>query len=69
MIRRHPKNRQEYVESRVVESFKDIHHGIIKAVESSPGGVMDESGTTSTFVFLTGLAVIIANIGDVSISI
>jgi len=66
MIRRHPKNWQEYVESRIVESFEDIHRGIIKAVESSPGGVMDESGTTSTFVFLTGLAVIIANVGDVS---
>jgi hypothetical protein len=57
------------VESRVIESFEDIHHGIVQAVKSSPGGVMDESGTTSTFVFLTGLAVIIANVGDVSIFI
>lgn len=52
------------VSTQIITSFEDLHHGIINAVESSPGGVMDESGTTATILYVTDLAVIIANVGD-----
>lgn len=47
-----------------MRSFEDLHHGIIEAVNTSPGGIMDESGTTATIVYVTQLAVIVANVGD-----
>ena len=55
---------REEISARVIQSFEDIHNGIIKAVQSSPGGIMSDSGTTVTFVYVTELAVIIANAGD-----
>eukprot|EP00571_Detonula_confervacea_P008450 CAMPEP_0172331272 /NCGR_PEP_ID=MMETSP1058-20130122/61842_1 /TAXON_ID=83371 /ORGANISM="Detonula confervacea, Strain CCMP 353" /LENGTH=1290 /DNA_ID=CAMNT_0013048535 /DNA_START=357 /DNA_END=4229 /DNA_ORIENTATION=+ len=57
-------NWKEDVTSKVVQSFEDLHRGIIGAVTSSPGGVMDESGTTATILYVTLGTVIIANVGD-----
>jgi serine/threonine protein phosphatase PrpC len=55
---------KEIVKSNLEQSFEEIHRGIISAVTTSPGGVMDESGTTATIVYVTDLSVIIANVGD-----
>ncbi len=55
---------REDVSTKISQSFEDLHHGIIKAVTSSPGGIMDESGTTATILLVTELAVIVANVGD-----
>jgi len=55
---------QEEVAKQVIQSFEDLHLGIIEAVELSPGGVMDESGTTATILYVSSLAVVIANVGD-----
>ena len=57
-------NWKEDATSKLVQSFQELHNGIINAVTSSPGGVMDESGTTATILYVTELAVIIANVGD-----
>mmetsp|Transcript_22394 Transcript_22394/g.54225 ORF Transcript_22394/g.54225 Transcript_22394/m.54225 type:complete len:610 (-) Transcript_22394:110-1939(-) len=57
-------NWKEDVTSKIERSFEDLHQGIIKAVTSSPGGVMDESGTTATILHVTELAIIMANVGD-----
>jgi len=54
----------EKVAKQVIHSFEDLHIGIIDAVEMSPGGVMDQSGTTATILYVTELAVVIANVGD-----
>jgi len=58
------QNWQDDVTSKVIQSFEDLHDKIIEAVESSPGGVMDQSGTTATFIHVTELTVIVANVGD-----
>jgi protein phosphatase 1L len=55
---------REEVVKQITQSFEDLHVGIIKAVELSPGGVMDESGTTATILYVSSLAVVIANVGD-----
>ena len=55
---------REDVGAKITQSFEDLHHGIVNAVTSSPGGIMDESGTTATILLVTELAVIIANVGD-----
>jgi protein phosphatase 1L len=52
------------VQSLITESFAEIHQEILDALTSSPGGVMDESGTTATILYVTDLTVIIANVGD-----
>lgn len=52
------------VQTDLEQAFEEIHRGIIEAVSSSPGGVMDQSGTTATILYVTDLAVIIANVGD-----
>lgn len=54
----------EEVTKQVRHSFEDLHIGIIDAVEMSPGGVMDQSGTTATILYVTELAVVLANVGD-----
>jgi protein phosphatase 1L len=63
-IQASPSTWREDVSTMISQSFEDLHHGIIKAVTSSPGGVMDESGTTATILLVTELAVIVANVGD-----
>jgi len=55
---------KEGAASKLIQSFEEIHQGIIGAIMSSPGGVMDESGTTATILYVTELAVIVANVGD-----
>jgi len=55
---------KEDTSSKLIQTFQELHNGIIDAVTSSPGGVMDESGTTATILYVTELAVIIANVGD-----
>ena len=55
------KNR---VQADVEQTFEDIHRGILTAVTSSPGGVMNQSGTTATILYITDLALVIANVGD-----
>lgn len=57
-------NWKEDTKAELEQSFQQLHNGIIDAVTSSPGGVMDESGTTATILFVTELALIIANVGD-----
>lgn len=55
---------REDLTTKITQSFEDLHRGIINAVETSPGGIMDESGTTATILLVTDLAVVIANVGD-----
>jgi serine/threonine protein phosphatase PrpC len=55
------KNR---VQTDIENSFEDIHNEIINAVTSSPGRVMNQSGTTATILYVTDLVVVIANVGD-----
>ncbi|KAL3808967.1 hypothetical protein ACHAXA_005159 [Cyclostephanos tholiformis] len=55
---------QDEVTKHIMQSFEDLHLGIIEAVALSPGGVMDESGTTATILYVSSLAVVIANVGD-----
>ena len=57
-------NWKEIVEVDLIQSFEDLHGGIVRALASSPGNVMDESGTTATILYVTELAVVIANVGD-----
>jgi len=57
-------NWKEETTAKLVQAFEELHNGIIDAVSLSPGGVMDESGTTATVLYVTELAVIIANVGD-----
>eukprot|EP00804_Cyclotella_cryptica_P018285 CCRYP_017653-RB/>CCRYP_017653-RB protein AED:0.20 eAED:0.20 QI:294/0.9/0.81/1/0.8/0.63/11/1789/1311 len=52
------------VQASMRHAFAEIHDGIMSAVTSSPGGIMDESGTTATILYVTDLTVIIANVGD-----
>jgi len=52
------------VTSDIVDSFRELHEGVLKAVESYPGVVMSQSGTTVTALFVTERTVIIANVGD-----
>lgn len=49
---------KEDVTSKITKVFEDLHRGIIKAVTSSPGGIMDESGTTATILYVTSLATV-----------
>ncbi|KAL3762105.1 hypothetical protein ACHAW5_008845 [Stephanodiscus triporus] len=55
---------QEDVKTQIIQSFEDLHLGIIEAVASSPGGIMDESGTTATILYVTSLWLLLANVGD-----
>lgn len=55
---------KDRVQADLEQSFEDVHQGIIEAVTSSPGGVMDKSGTTATILYVTDMAVIVANVGD-----
>jgi protein phosphatase 1L len=58
-------NWKEDAKMKLIQSFEELHDGIINAVISSPaGGIMDESGTTATILYVTDLAVLIANVGD-----
>ncbi|KAL7547053.1 hypothetical protein ACHAWF_010370 [Thalassiosira exigua] len=55
---------KEDAKLKLVHSFEELHSGIIKEINSSPGGVHDESGTTATILYVTNLAVVVANVGD-----
>ena len=59
-----PPDWEPKVKEAMADSFKDLHVGISRAVESSPGGVMKESGTTATVLYVTNLALVLANVGD-----
>ena len=48
----------------IVDSFHELHEGVLNAVESYPGVVISQSGTTVTALFVTERTVIIANVGD-----
>ena len=52
------------VQASMRYAFDAIHEGILSAVNSSPGKIMDESGTTATILYVTDLAVIIGNVVD-----
>ncbi|KAL7468617.1 hypothetical protein ACHAXS_008857, partial [Conticribra weissflogii] len=52
------------VEIKLNEAFNDLHLGIVDAIASSPGDVMEDAGTTATILVVTELAVIVANVGD-----
>jgi len=52
------------VTSEIIESFQELHQGVLEAVQSYPSVVMSKSGTTVTALFVTEKAVIIANVGD-----
>mmetsp|Transcript_29789 Transcript_29789/g.61080 ORF Transcript_29789/g.61080 Transcript_29789/m.61080 type:complete len:637 (-) Transcript_29789:142-2052(-) len=52
------------VEVKLNEAFNDLHLGIVDAIASSPGDVMEDAGTTATILVVTELAVIVANVGD-----
>ena len=55
---------KERVAFDVEKSFHNLHDGIIEAIDSSPAGIMQEAGTTATILYVTELAVVIANVGD-----
>lgn len=55
---------KEKVAHDIEQSFHNLHEGILKAIDSSPAGVMREAGTTATILYVTELAVVIANVGD-----
>lgn len=55
---------KERVALDVEKSFHNLHEGIIEAIDSSPAGIMQEAGTTATILYVTELAVVIANVGD-----
>ena len=57
-------NWKDEVHSEMIDAFHDLHEGIMRAVKSSPGGVMRNSGTTATILYVTKHAVIVANVGD-----
>lgn len=52
------------VTDEMIYSFEEVHKGVLKTVHSYSGGVMSKSGTTATALFVTELAVVIANVGD-----
>uniref|UniRef100_A0A7S4KBH8 C2H2-type domain-containing protein n=1 Tax=Odontella aurita TaxID=265563 RepID=A0A7S4KBH8_9STRA len=55
---------KDEVEYEMVDAFRDLHEGILRAVEQSPGGVMGESGTTATALYVTENAIVVSNVGD-----
>ena len=55
---------KERVNETFVSAFEDLHEQFLQVVKDSPGGVMDESGTTATVLFVTHKSVVIANVGD-----
>uniref|UniRef100_A0A7S1ZVC0 C2H2-type domain-containing protein n=1 Tax=Ditylum brightwellii TaxID=49249 RepID=A0A7S1ZVC0_9STRA len=55
---------KEKVSQNMAATFEDLHEGILQAASLSPGGVMKDSGTTATALFVTEEAVIVANVGD-----
>ncbi len=48
----------------LTESFAQVHDSFLKALANAPHGMMDQSGTTATVVFVTNATVITASIGD-----
>jgi serine/threonine protein phosphatase PrpC len=52
------------VQLNLTDAFSTIHYSFLKAVAFSPVGVMDQSGTTATIVYVTDEAVVVASVGD-----
>ncbi len=52
------------VQRNLTDAFSTIHENFLKAVSFSPLGVMDQSGTTATIVYVTDEAVVVASVGD-----
>jgi serine/threonine protein phosphatase PrpC len=52
------------VNSTFVESFDILHQQFLEVAAASPGGVMDQSGTTATVLYVTSEAILVANVGD-----
>jgi serine/threonine protein phosphatase PrpC/serine/threonine protein kinase len=44
--------------------FEEIHENFLEAVSFAPVGVMDQSGTTATIIYMNDHVVLIASIGD-----
>lgn len=44
--------------------FEEIHRNFLEAVSFAPVGVMDQSGTTATIIYLNDHVVLIASVGD-----
>lgn len=63
-IKNDVKDWKNKVEVNLIEAFNDLHLGIVDAIASSPGDVMEDAGTTATILVVTELAVIVANVGD-----
>lgn len=64
IIRLNEVDWKKHIKNGLSKSFEDIHQGILKAVASSPDGVMNESGTTATILYVTELSIVVANVGD-----
>jgi hypothetical protein len=52
------------VQQNLTNAFRNIHDNFLKAVSFSPAGVMDQSGTTATIVYVTVSADVVASVGD-----
>ena len=61
---KHNTNWRTDVQSSLTDAFVDIHNSFLRAVAASPLGLMDQSGTTATIVYVTADAVIVASLGD-----
>jgi protein phosphatase 1L len=58
-------NWKSEVENEMIESFKELHNGVLEAIKSYPtGAVMSKSGTTATVLYVTRHTVIVASVGD-----
>lgn len=57
-------NWKEKVEVAVSASFSTVHKNFLDALELSPFGFMDNSGTTATTAIVSNTSVIIASLGD-----
>jgi protein phosphatase 1L len=57
-------NWKSHVVRNLTESFAQVHDSFLMAVALAPHGVMDQSGTTATTVFVTNSTVVVASIGD-----
>ncbi len=48
----------------VATSFEGVHERFLAVAASSPGGVMDQSGTTATVLYVTDGGIVVGNVGD-----
>ena len=49
---------------RLTGIFEEIHRNFLEAVSFAPVGVMDQSGTTATIIYINEHIVLIASVGD-----